>query len=277
MVAITPGGDGLQLRQVGIGRAFRAIVLIIIGTFFLIPILASARYSVLGLHGQLTLSAYRSLFADPSFRSSLWLSLQVAILTVILTGLLVIPTSIWVTVRMPKLRGLLDALSIVPLGVPSVVVVLGLLGAYHSILNLILTSPFILAPIYVMLALPYSYRAFDTAVRSLDVNTLVEASQSLGASWTRTLISVLLPNLRAGMTGALILAGAYALGEFVVASLLSFKTFPVYIVQIGLTAAAEAVAVSLVALLVAFIPLSLVTILGGGRSKNMRRRVSVTG
>jgi len=277
MVTITPGGDGLHLRQAGIGRAFRAIVLIIVGAFFLIPILASARYSVLGVHNHLTLSAYRSLFADPSFRSSLWLSLQVAIATVILTGLLVIPTSIWVTVRIPKLRGLLDALSIVPLGVPSVVVVLGLLGAYHSVLNVILTSPFILAPIYVMLALPYSYRTFDTAVRSLDVNTLVEAAQSLGASWTRTLIGVLLPNLRAGMIGALILAGAYALGEFVVASLLSFNTFPVYIVQIGLTAAAEAVAVSLVALLVAFVPLSLVTILGGGRSKTKQRSIGVTG
>ncbi|WP_298335255.1 ABC transporter permease subunit [Ferrimicrobium sp.] len=276
MVAVTPGGDGLHLRQAGIGRVFRAVVLILVGAFFLIPILASARYSVLGVHNHITFSAYRSLFDDPNFRSSLWLSFQVAIATVILTGLLVIPTSIWVTVRIPKLRGLLDALSIVPLGVPSVVVVLGLLGAYHSILNLILTSPFILAPIYVMLALPYSYRTFDTAVRSLDVNTLVEASQSLGASWTRTLVGVLLPNLRAGMVGALILAGAYALGEFVVASLLSFNTFPVYIVQIGLTAAAEAVAVSLVALLVAFVPLSLVTIFGGGRTKKTRR-MRVTG
>ena len=269
-----PGAEGSHLRQAGIGRVFRTVVLLVVGAFFLIPILASARYSVLGVHNHITFSAYRSLFTDPSFRSSLWLSLQVAILTVILTGLLVIPTSIWVSVRVPRLRGLIDALSIVPLGVPSVVVVLGILGAYHSILDVILTSPFILAPIYVMLALPYSYRTFDTAVRSLDINTLVEAAQSLGAGWNRTLIGVLLPNLRAGMIGALILAGAYALGEFVVASLLSFNTFPIYIVQIGLTAAAEAVAVSLVALLVAFIPLSLVTIFGNGRTK--KRSVGAT-
>jgi putative spermidine/putrescine transport system permease protein len=273
MVALNPGGDGAHLRQAGIGRAFRTVVLVVVGAFFLIPIAASARYSLLGSHGHLTVSAYRSLFDDPSFRSSLWLSLQVAVLTVLLTGLLVIPTSIWVTVRLPRLRGLVDALSIVPLGVPSVVVVLGLLGAYRSILDVILTSPFILAPIYVMLALPYSYRTFDTAVRALDVHTLLEASQSLGASWWRSLTGVLLPNLRAGMIGALILAGAYALGEFVVASLLSFDTLPVYIVQIGLTAAAEAVAVSLVALLVAFVPLAIVTILGGAS----RRRVHATG
>lgn len=272
---MTSPTDGLYLRQAGIGRGFRTLVLGAVGAFFLIPILASARYSVLGNHHHLTLSAYRSLFEDPNFRSSLELSLQVAIATVLLTGLLVIPTSIWVSVRIPKLRALLDVLSIVPLGVPSVVVVLGILGACHGILNLILTSPFILAPIYVVLALPYSYRTFDTAVRSLDINTLVEAAQSLGASWSRTLVGVLLPNLRAGMIGALILAGAYALGEFVVASLLSFNTFPVYIVQIGLTAAAEAVAVSLVALLVAFVPLSLVAIVGGGRTK--RRGVLATG
>jgi putative spermidine/putrescine transport system permease protein len=135
MVALNPGGDGAHLRQAGIGRAFRTVVLVVVGAFFLIPIAASARYSLLGSHGHLTVSAYRSLFDDPSFRSSLWLSLQVAVLTVLLTGLLVIPTSIWVTVRLPRLRGLVDALSIVPLGVPSVVVVLGLLGAYRSILE----------------------------------------------------------------------------------------------------------------------------------------------
>jgi len=35
---------------------------------------------------------------------------------------------------------------------------------------------------YVVLAVPFSYRALDAGVRSIDVKTLVDASRSLGAS-----------------------------------------------------------------------------------------------
>ena len=34
---------------------------------------------------------------------------------------------------------------------------------------------------YVTLALPYMYRAVDTGLRAIDVRTLTEAAQSLGA------------------------------------------------------------------------------------------------
>ena len=33
------------------------------------------------------------------------------------------------------------------------------------------------------LALPYMYRAVDTGLRSIDVRTLTEAAESLGAGW----------------------------------------------------------------------------------------------
>ena len=257
------------LDEVGVGRPFRAAVLVLVAGFFLIPVLASARYSLLGTHGHITLSAYRSLFADPNFWASLWLSFKIAVGSMLLTAALVVPTSIWVNSRSPRLARAMDAISLLPLGVPSVVVVLGFLGAYHGLLSILLSSPLILVPIYAMLALPYSYRTFDTAVRALQVGPLTDAAHSLGAGWIATTLHVLLPNLRVGLLGSLILSGAYALGEFVVASLLSFNTFPVYIVQIGLTAAAEAVAVSLVALLIAFLPLSVITLAGRGGSKGV--------
>ncbi len=257
------------LEDVGVGKPFRATLLVLVAGFFLIPILASARYSLLGTHGHLTISAYRSLFADPTFWASIWLSFKIAVGTMLLTAALVVPTSIWVNTRSLKLARAMDAISLLPLGVPSVVVVLGFLGAYRDLLSILLSSPVILVPIYAMLALPYSYRTFDTAVRALQVGPLTETAHSLGAGWATAAIHVLLPNLRAGLLGSLILSGAYALGEFVVASLLSFNTFPVYIVQIGLTAAAEAVAVSLIALLIAFLPLSVITLAGRGGSKGV--------
>ena len=36
---------------------------------------------------------------------------------------------------------------------------------------------------YTALSMPYMYRAIDTGLRAIDVQTLTEAAQSLGAGW----------------------------------------------------------------------------------------------
>ena len=48
-----------------------------------------------------------------------------------------------------------------------------------------------------ILAFPYMFFSLDAGFRSIDVHTLTEASQSLGAKWTTTLFKVILPNIRA--------------------------------------------------------------------------------
>ena len=51
---------------------------------------------------------------------------------------------------------------------------------------------------YTMLALPYMYRAVDTGLRAIDVATLTEAAQSLGAGWLPIIARVILPNVLVG-------------------------------------------------------------------------------
>ncbi len=62
---------------------------------------------------------------------------------------------------------MLEAVSLLPLGVPAVVIVVGVLGVYYSLPSWIIGSPLILALLYVTWRLPYSYRAID-AGRALD-------------------------------------------------------------------------------------------------------------
>ena len=61
---------------------------------------------------------------------------------------------------------------------------------------------------------------------------MVEASNSLGAGWPTTLWRVVLPNLRTAMLSATVLTVALVLGEFTMASLDLYETFPVWIVQL---------------------------------------------
>ena len=80
---------------------------------------------------------------------------------------------------------------------------------------------------YVVLVLPYSYRAIDASLSAIDVATLSEAARSLGAGWFTVIVRIVLPNITGGVLGAAFISVALVLGEYVFASLLHFDTLPV--------------------------------------------------
>ena len=78
--------------------------------------------------------------------------------------------------------------------------------------------------------MPFAYRSLDAGLGAVDVRTLFDASRSLGAGPIESLFRVLLPNLRSAVLAATILTVALVLGEYTMASLDSYQTFPVWIV-----------------------------------------------
>jgi putative spermidine/putrescine transport system permease protein len=161
----------------------------------------------------------------------------------------------------------LDAVSLLPLGVPAVVIVLGVLGVYRNLPDIITGTPVILALVYVILAMPYSYRAIDSGVRSLDLHTLVDASRSMGAGWGKLFSRVLLPNMRSGILAAAFLTVALSLGEYAIASIMGFMTFPVWLVSVEGNNPYVAVALSIAALLVTWILLVALALVGSGKRR----------
>ena len=65
------------------------------------------------------------------------------------------------------------------------------------------------------------YRAVDTGLRSIDVRSLTEAAQSLGAGWFTILWRVIFPNLRVALLSGAFLTLAIVIGEYTIASFLS--------------------------------------------------------
>jgi putative spermidine/putrescine transport system permease protein len=110
----------------------------------------------------------------------------------------------------------------------------------------LLGSSQILALIYVIMALPFTYRSLDAGMRAIDVKTLTEAAQSVGAPAWKTLLFVILPNIRTAMLGGAFLTLAIVMGEFTISSLLLFNTFAVYIQYIGDTEAQPAAALAII-------------------------------
>src|SRR5438876_3182482 len=138
-------------------------------------------------------------------------------------------------------------MALVPFVVPPIILVVGLLNLYKGSPSWFYDKPYgFLATAYVILAFPYVYRSLDAGFRAIDVHTLTEASQSLGASWRTTLLRVILPNIKVAALSGAFLTLAIVMGEFTIASLTLFTTFPTYINYVNQTRTYEAAALSLV-------------------------------
>jgi putative spermidine/putrescine transport system permease protein len=251
-----PAPAPVAARRRGSFPVWRWVILLIAAVYFLLPLYAALRFA--GLH------AFGSVFTQGGFGSSLWLSVKLAVVTWAITMLLMIPTTVYVHLRLPGLRRLLETITILPIVIPPVVLIVGVLQVMPLALR---SSVWLLAIEYVVLAMPFAYRALDAGLRSIDVKTLTEASGSLGAGPFTTLWRVLLPNLRTALLSATILIVALVLGEFTMASLDLQQTFPVWIVLFDQENAQISVAASIFALVVTWLFLMLITVVATRQSR----------
>ena len=226
-----------------------AVLWLLIGAaYFLIPLLAMLIFSLRsGTTGKCcTGSNYTEIFRDPELWRSLKESFILALETIFVALALLIPTVYWVHLKLPRLRALIGFLALIPFVVPPIILVVGLLDVYKGSPQWFYAQPYgFLVAAYVILAFPYIYFSLDSGFRAIDVHTLTEASQSLGATWRTTLFRIILPNVRTAALAGAFLTLAIVMGEFTIANLSAFHTFPIYIQYINETKAYPAAAVSL--------------------------------
>jgi putative spermidine/putrescine transport system permease protein len=239
---------------------WRWVVLVLTAVYFLLPLWGALRFS--------GVSAFGSVVGEDGFTSSLWLSVRLAVVTTLITLVLMVPTTVYVHLRLPKMRRVLDSITILPVVIPPVVLIIGVLQVTKWAPSL-QESPYLLSLEYVILAMPFAYRSIDAGLRALDLTTLSEAAGNLGAGWITTLWRVILPNLTTALLSATVLTVALVLGEYTMATLDLTQTFPVWIVVNDQQSAQVSVAASLLALFVTWIVLIVITVIG---SRQSRRR-----
>jgi putative spermidine/putrescine transport system permease protein len=274
----TPAGPPRPRRR-GRPRIWRITIFVLAAIFFLGPLLAAFKYSLLQDNGNYGFANYGEIISNSSVASALRTSLEIAVITAFVVILLMLPTVVWVRLRQPKLTPVMELVTLLPLVVPPVVMAAGLeqlqANAPQWLINLVFNHPLTaLTPFYVVLAMPFSYRAIDTGVRAIDLRTLVDASRNLGASWTSTMLRVILPNVQTAVLGAMFLTVALCLGEVIIAYLLLYNTFPVEMVNLRLQShVGVSVALSVITLVFTFLLLLLLSFLGqrrrGPRSTRM--------
>jgi len=201
--------------------------------YFLVPLIATFVFSLKENIKGLSFVAYQNVFNDPRFWKNFSASVLWSILTILIGLLVFVPTAFWVRIRLPKLRVIIEYITLLPFVVPAIVFVFGLVQTYSHPPLMIVSSPLLLVFAYSILSMPYMYRAVDTGLRSIDVATLTEAAQSLGAGWSTILLRVIVPNIRVSLLSGAFLTFAIVMGEFTLAEWLAKPAFGPYMQYIN--------------------------------------------
>jgi len=229
-----PGGlRASQRRRLNV---FRYVAFTIFGLFFLVPLLSMFRFSLEGTKlGSWSFAAWTQIASypgPPPLLSSIEITLELAVITSVVTLVLVVPTMIWVRLRAQWFSRVLEFLCLLPLTIPAIVLVVGLAPIYNRI-ERYNVSALMLFWAYVILALPYAYRALAAGLNAVDATTLSEAARSLGARWGTVMFRIIVPNMWQAILNALLLTVALVLGEFTVAYLLTYVNLQVDLFQVS--------------------------------------------
>jgi putative spermidine/putrescine transport system permease protein len=220
--------------------------------YFFVPLIGTFEFSLRARRGVYSFDAYRNVLGDPQFVATFTYSVVLALFTIVLGVLLVAPTAFWVRLKLPQIRPLVEFITLLPLVIPPIIIVFGYIRLYNTASYLPLTGSafgtnILLMFGYATLALPYMYRAVDTGLRTIDIRTLTEAAQSLGAGWITVIGRLIVPNVLVAILSGAFLTFAIVIGEYVLAALLNRPAFGPYMVWMGGNRAYEPAALAVIA------------------------------
>lgn len=234
--------------------------------YFILPLIATFEFSLKMRRGTYSFDSYVSVFSDPSFQATFLYSAVIGLLAIIVGILVVVPAVYFVRLRLPRLRPLMEFVTLLPLIIPAIVLVYGYIRLYNSSSIIPFTgsafgTDILLTCGYVTLALPYMYRAVDTGMRAIDIKTLTEAAQIMGADTARIIASIILPNILVAVLSGAFLTFAIVIGEFTLASLLNRPAFGPYLQNVGANRAYEPSALAIISFIITWGAMGMIQLL----------------
>lgn len=253
-------------------RSFWSWLWVVIGLlYFILPLYSTFDFSLRAKKGALSFLAYQNVFKDPNFWATIRFSLVIAVFTILVSILLVVPTAYWIRLRLPQLRGIVEFISMLPFVVPAIVLVFGLIrvfsGSPFFLTNTYFGTYVLLVAAYVVLALPFVFRSVDTGLAAIDVRTLTEAAQSLGAGWGTIIFKIIFPNLRVAILSSAFLTLATVIGEYTIASfLVGIKAFGPYMSLIGQNKTYESSSLAIISFLLTWVLMGMIQLFNRGKA-----------
>jgi putative spermidine/putrescine transport system permease protein len=177
----------------------------------------------------LTLHWFENIWNISAFRRTIVTSLQIAFLATGLALIIGIPAAYALNRYRIQLPGWLSTLFVLPILVPEIVLGFSLLRSVNVEAGLPIFATLLVG--HTLIVLPYVVRVISAALSSFDFS-IEEAAISLGSPPLKTFFTIVLPNVRAGVIAAFILAFITSINDVSVSLFLTgpgISTLPIQI------------------------------------------------
>lgn len=195
---------------------------------------------VMSIVAGLTVNYFRGVFASgltlrwlgevwTQYHASVFLSLEVAALTLVVTLLTGVPAGYALARSRTRLSRVIEELIVMPVALPGLASALALLVVYGGFHAFRMSAAFIVVG-HVVFTLPFMVRPVAAVCASNDLRTLEEGAASLGATFVQRFLTIVLPNARPGIVAGALSVLTLSIGEFNLTWMLhtpDTKTLPV--------------------------------------------------
>ncbi|MFL9872437.1 ABC transporter permease [Paraburkholderia megapolitana] len=207
-------------------------VTLLLCAFLIVPVVMSIVAGLTvnyfkGVSSGLTLRWLAEVWAQ--YNGSVFLSLEVAALTLAVTLITGVPAGYALARSKTRAARFIEELLVLPIALPGLASALALLVVYGGFTAFRMSVLFIVVG-HVVFTLPFMVRAVAAICASADLRTLEEGAASLGATFMQRFITIVLPNARPGIVAGALAVLTLSIGEFNLTWMLhtpDTKTLPV--------------------------------------------------
>ncbi|CAG4892865.1 hypothetical protein R70241_01471 [Paraburkholderia saeva] len=163
------------------------------------------------------------------YHASVFLSLEVAAATLVITLLTGVPAGYALARSKTRFSRVIEELLVLPVALPGLASALALLVVYGGWTMFRMSVAFIVTG-HVVFTLPFMVRAVSAVCAGSDLRTLEEGAASLGATFFQRFVTIVLPNAKPGIVAGALAVLTLSTGEFNLTWMLhtpDTKTLPV--------------------------------------------------
>ena len=195
--------------------------MVLIMIWLLLPLAATIIYSLFEdwtgiIPRGFTLANYEKIFTDPAFLTSMYQTVLICVIPILLTVLVMLLALFVVTVYFPKLEKYVQMLSMIPYTIQGVILSVSILVLYARSDSVLGNRMVMLIGAYCIIILPHIFNGIRNGMRAVNMNMLLEAAEMLGESKFRAFFKIIVPNILPGITVSSLLAVSLLFGDYVI-------------------------------------------------------------
>lgn len=258
------------------------IVMTCVIVWLLIPLVATILYSLFEkwtgiIPAGFSLNSYAAILSNANFLTSIYQTILLCIVPIVLTIILVLLALFVVTIYFPSFEKYLQILCMIPYTIQGVILSVSILSLYGKSGTILGERMVMLIGAYCIIILPHIYQGIRNSMHAVNMPMLLEAAEMLGASKLYAFFRVIVPNIITGITVSSLLAVGILFGDYVIIRNLSgsgISNMQVFLYQTMKRSSTESAAVFVIIMLITFVITALVLYL---QSRNKLEKIQKEG